>query len=119
MDAQLLERLLALAAQTGDRLIVVDPQSRTPVVLMGLAQYEQLVHRGGGEVAPRDAFAQVLAPEREEDASEGVIPPWSVVADGAPSVSGSGRGVFVPQFTPEPLQSATPDDERFYVEPLE
>lgn len=42
MDMQL-ERLMKLVKKTGDRLIVLDPKSGDPFVLMGVDAYEKLI----------------------------------------------------------------------------
>lgn len=119
MDPQLLHHLLQLAARTGDRLIVVDPASQRPFVLMGIAQYEALVGGGDAHAIPvgttvQDASAftpdPVVARANAELAAWRASQPVPPATDLPATVAG---------FTPEPLQSATTDDDRFYVEPLE
>jgi hypothetical protein len=61
MDPQLLNHLLQLAAKTGDRLIVVDPATQRPFVLMGIAQYEALVGGGSPVVLSEPAPAAASA----------------------------------------------------------
>lgn len=113
LDSALLNHLLDLAAKTGDRLIVVDPNSRQPFVLMGLAQYEALV---GPSLASVSAPAVDLVVQRANTelaawrAAEGV--PTPAIAESTPAVAMGG-------FVPEPTTAALPDDDRFYVEPLE
>ena len=117
MDPQLLNHLLQLAAKTGDRLIVIDPTSRQPFVLMGVAQYEALV--GGvkttlpmqeSDRTPTFATDPVVTQANAELAA------WRASQQAAPT---SDVPATVSGFTPEPLQSAAVDDDRFYVEPLE
>lgn len=43
MQQSQFERLLKLAARTGDRLIVTDPTGKEPVVILPLAEYEGLL----------------------------------------------------------------------------
>ncbi|MBI4433242.1 hypothetical protein HY632_00560 [Candidatus Uhrbacteria bacterium] len=111
MDAELLQRLCALIATTGDRLVVIDPVTRRPVVLMDLSGYEALIARAQGfSEAASDMRAAggidlgALARAAEERAAR-----FTETSPVAPMIG----------FTPEPLQSSLPDDERFYVEPIE
>ncbi|MFH1098328.1 MAG: hypothetical protein V1723_00140 [Candidatus Uhrbacteria bacterium] len=131
MDIRLIQQLLALAAKTGDRLIVVDPVTRQPFVLMGLPQYEALVDRPEKRppsvVEPAVATTALdpivqranveLTAWREEEARRGIAAVVSTTA--APVVSAStDRGVGT-NFAPESTHPTLSDDERFYVEPLE
>lgn len=146
MDPQLLNHLLQLAARTGDRLIVVDPNSKQPFVLMGIAQYEGLLQSradtaadagrryGAGErdaetpigmpmVAPGlDAVAQranaELAAWHAQQPVAAMLVPTSDALVGAGEASGE-QPAIVGGFSPEPLQPVPPDEDRFYVEPLE
>lgn len=160
MDPQLLNHLLQLAAKTGDRLIVVDPNSQRPFVLMGIAQYEALLPHadarsalspalGGGGARPGRSVGGWGADERgsEPTLSMGpaIAPGLDAVAQranaelaawraqqpvaamlvstpdasvGAGEVSGD-QSETVGGFSPEPLQPVSPDEDRFYVEPLE
>ena len=121
MDQQLFQRLLSLAAKTGDRFIVVDPATDRPFVVMPMAQYESLVL--GGRMVTAPGPMPVAPPVMP------VEPSPSFTA--TPLVEGLDLGalaresdrieasVGVSAFTPEPTVAALPDDERFYVEPLE
>lgn len=144
MDPQLLSHLLQLAARTGDRLIVVDPTNQRPFVLMGIAQYEALLPhadaRGvpspssrGGVARPDRSVGGGGAVERESEPAIGmgpaIAPGLDAVAQRANAELATWRAsqpvVIVEQpatvggFAPEPLQPVPPDEDRFYVEPLE
>lgn len=130
MDPQLLNHLLQLAAKTGDRLIVVDPASQRPFVLMGIAQYEELV--GLSDRAERSEPRSVVStamtmPDPVVQRANAELAAWRA-SQPAPivpteldraSVSAMSPSVMSGGFSPEPLQSAAVDDDRFYVEPLE
>lgn len=130
MDPQLLNHLLRLAAKTGDRLIVVDPASQQPFVLMGIAQYEELV---GSSDRPtrseqRSAASTVMTmPDPVVQRANAELAAWraSQPAPIVPTELDRTPMHSMPQpimsggFSPEPLQSAAVDDDRFYVEPLE
>lgn len=124
MDQPLLNHLLALAARTGDRLIILDPATQQPFVVMPVAQYEALVLRNAGD--------QRIAMTRGGDAMPMPSAPASVPFTAVvPQVEGLDLGALAREserieaatgataFTPEPTTAALPDDERFYVEPLE
>ncbi|MBI2482779.1 hypothetical protein HYV74_01210 [Candidatus Uhrbacteria bacterium] len=109
MDPELLQRLCALIATTGDRLVVVDPVTKRPVVLMDLSGYESLVARA----QPPEGAAQLMAGGLDLGALARAAEERAVPATGFPS------GSPMIGFAPEPLQASLPDDERFYVEPIE
>ncbi|MDO8599449.1 MAG: hypothetical protein Q7S02_05040 [bacterium] len=119
MDPQLLSHLLQLAARTGDRLIVVDPASPQPFVLMGIAQYEALVG-GSSHVIPAGTTVQdvsAFTPDPVVARANAELAAWRATSQ--PVSPATDLPATVAGFAPEPLQSATTDDERFYVEPLE
>ncbi|MDO8463096.1 MAG: hypothetical protein Q7S96_02385 [bacterium] len=116
MDPSMFQHLFALIERTGDRLVVVDPASRKPYVVMGLAQYEQLVSPPSPK--PASAFLASQQNSANEDIAvwramqePDVVAPEEAVASIPIGMMGS--------FVPEPLQAAIPDDDRFYVEPIE
>jgi hypothetical protein len=127
MDKELFTHLMGVVAQTGDRLVVVDPASRRPFVIMGLPQYEAL--HGLSAASSEASFGQArmsqddtstaranaeLAAWRER---EGIPAP----AVGLSALSGEeamSQGPAV-GFAAEPMEPAPLDDDRFYVEPLE
>ncbi|MFH1430564.1 MAG: hypothetical protein ABIG71_03525 [Candidatus Uhrbacteria bacterium] len=116
MDQALLNRLLDLVAKTGDRVVVVDPLTRRPFVLMGLEQYEALQRPIADErMAP---FTQSVVDEHRVDSD---IDIWRASQEAAlsdaPAVSGDADSFH--RFVPEPMHAAVADDDRFYVEPLE
>ena len=130
MDPQLLNHLLRLAAKTGDRLIVVDPASQRPFVLMGIAQYEELV--GSSDRPTRSEQRSVMPtamamPDPVVQHANAELAAWraSQPAPMLPTELDRSSITMMPQspggggFSAEPLQSATVDDDRFYVEPLE
>lgn len=125
MDQSLLNHLLQLAATTGDRIIVVDPATREPFVLMGLPQYEVLLARSG-VAGVRAGTDRVPMPTAHPFAAAPMVPEGGIDlgalarerealehATGVPAATGA------PSFAPEPMTAALPDDDRFYVEPLE
>jgi hypothetical protein len=126
MEQDLLNSLLALAVQTGDRLIVVDPATRQPFVLMPVSQYTKIVSahasatsRGHEERMPD--FAQPVSPGASVPTPMSIMAPVEGIDLGALARETermeSNEGVST--FSPEPATAALPDDERFYVEPLE
>ena len=125
MDQTLLNHLLQLAAKTGDRLIVVDPDSRQPFVLMEVSQYEQLV--GSADLhADRERGSRADQTGMGMATAAPVFDPIVQRANAELAAWRAAQQVTVPAaqasiggFVPEPLQSATTDDDRFYVEPLE
>lgn len=145
MDNALLGHLLQLAARTGDRLIVVDPDSRQPFVLMGIAQYEALLPHADARSAPSFSLRGGGArPDRsvggwdadEQRGSEPAIGMGPAIAPGLDAVAQRANAELatwrasqpvviaeqpatVGGFSPEPLQPVPPDEDRFYVEPLE
>jgi len=130
MDSALLNHLLQLAAKTGDRLIVVDPASQRPFVLMGLSQYEDLVGSSDRAVRNEQAYTAPTAmatPDPVVQRANAELAAWraSQPAQMLPTelerapVSVMPQSVMGGGFSPEPLQSAAVDDDRFYVEPLE
>lgn len=131
MDPQLLNHLLQLAAKTGDRLIVVDPASQRPFVLMGIAQYEELVvaNDRAERSEPRSMVPTAMTmPDPVVQRANAELAAWRA-SQPAPivpteldrtSVRSMPQSVVMGSgFSPEPLQSAAVDDDRFYVEPLE
>ena len=54
MDAELLQRVLNLAERTGDRVIVVNPESGEAHAVLSLDAYEDLVDGVEGDVSLRD-----------------------------------------------------------------
>ncbi len=126
MDPALLNHLLQLAAKTGDRLIVVDPNSQQPFVLMGLSQYEQLL---GSNADERGWRADARGSEPTVALPPTIAPGLDPVAQRANAELAAWRAqqpaVLVEQpaaiegFSPEPLHAVPPDEDRFYVEPLE
>ena len=134
MDTQFLHHLLGLVAQTGDRLIVVDPTTNQPFVLMDLPHYTELIGRpterreeAASEVATHPSVATVNEDIAAWRATAGAqpVPPTSppdvrtLHAAASPMVFSSPIGEPSTTYSAEPLQSATVDDDRFYVEPLE
>jgi len=117
MDPQLLNHLLQLSVKTGDRLIVVDPASQQPFVLMGIAQYEAMVG-GSARVLPPEAAELIVAPTPDPVVAKAnaELAAWraSQPAQPAPDLSATVAG-----FAPEPMHAAATDDDRFYVEPIE
>ncbi|MBI4434394.1 hypothetical protein HY635_01050 [Candidatus Uhrbacteria bacterium] len=138
MDSALLDHLLQLAARTGDRLIVVDPNSRQPFVLMGLPQYEKLLGSSADERGwhpEGDASRPYGAGAVERGSGSPIVAP-TTIAPGLDPVAARANAelaawraqqpvVMTEQpaaiggFSPEPLQAVPPDEDRFYVEPLE
>lgn len=142
MDSSLLTHLLALVERTGDRLIVVDPASQKPVVLMGLAQYEALLgtathaDQRGVHAETRGTYTDIheatdggagvgIAPGTDPIARRGnaELAAWRAET---PTDVAAPEPVVLPQSVPtmesfsiEPLQSATRTDDQFYVEPIE
>ncbi|MBI4449927.1 hypothetical protein HY634_02630 [Candidatus Uhrbacteria bacterium] len=131
MDPQLLNHLLQLASKTGDRLIVVDPASQRPFVLMGIAQYEELVGSNDHTVTRSEQMRQeptaMAVPDPVVQRANAELAAWRASQPAPTLPTGFDRAPvnMMPQamvgggYTPEPLQSATADDDRFYVEPLE
>lgn len=132
MDNALLGHLLQLAARTGDRLIVVDPTSQRPFVLMGIAQYEGLIARG----VPSPSSRGGVGGGADERGSEPAIGMGPAIAPGLDAVAQRANAELatwrasqpvviaeqpatVGGFSPESLQPVPPDEDRFYVEPLE
>lgn len=137
MEQTLLNHLLQLAERTGDRIIVVDPVTRKPFVLMGLSQYESLLGTGdqdhdvasgalrGAEsstasmVPGSDPIAQRANAEfaawRATQPAEGVAMEAPVVSMTTPFMPAGATSAFAP----EPMHAAIADDDRFYVEPIE
>ena len=119
MDSALLNHLLQLAAKTGDRLIVVDPNSQQPFVLMGLPQYERLLgsRADARRLEPTVSVPPAMMPGLDPVAARAnaELAAWraqqpAVIVEQPATVEG---------FSPEPLQAVPPDEDRFYVEPLE
>jgi len=85
MDMQL-ERLMKLIKKTGDKLVVLDPKSDEPYVLMGVEAYENLV--GVSDDRPvGDQMASIgdilreqaqvdgyIAPEKKSDSESEIVP---------------------------------------------
>lgn len=119
MNPHVLHHLLSLVAKTGDRLIVVDPTTEQPFVLMDLAHYTALID---------DPVTFTAAPPSVATVNEDIAA-WR--ASAGESISSAHRVDERPHAAPavvteptavyaaEPMQSATVDDDRFYVEPLE
>lgn len=121
MDEKLLQHLLALAGKTGDRIVVVHPATNQPFVIMGLSQYEDLVDRTVVS-APEQSGEGVSVQRVNEDiaAWRAVQPPAVTVPEVPVQEHASPVSAFtMGGFVPEPLQSATIDDDQFYVEPIE
>lgn len=134
MDSHYLHHLLALAVQTGDRLIVIDPTTERPFVLMDLPQYTALTEGAAHPVTPPANVSPSVATVNEDIAawrSSAVVHGETVSLEQAghetratvasqPAVYAAPTVSAAPAvFAPEPLQSAAVDDDRFYVEPLE
>lgn len=117
MDSKLLSHLLQLAARTGDRLIVVDPTTQQPFVLMGLPQYEALLASRPVSPSPTAVLSTPIAAGAEAASVEETFTNLPTeVAEAIGSAMGSVRG-----FTPEPMHTvpSNSEEDRFYVEPLE
>ncbi|MDO8425405.1 MAG: hypothetical protein Q7T01_02735 [bacterium] len=121
MDHAMFQHLFGLIERTGDRLIVVDPTTRRPYVILGLSQYEALVEQpqtpkrsASFMPNPADLVNEDIAAWRATQEPEIRMPEAAVV----PSMGMRSMG-GVAGFVPEPLESAVQDDDRFYVEPIE
>jgi hypothetical protein len=112
MNGNLLERLLAVAKKTGDRLVVVEGD--TAVVLLPIDQYEQLL--GGNEVSLSKQRPDVREAERLE-------PSQHPSTFEKPAVTGFRTDM--PQATEDirvldSIANETAlDEEQFYLEPVE
>ncbi|TAK05004.1 hypothetical protein EPO33_03345 [Patescibacteria group bacterium] len=98
MRSDLLERLMKIAARTGERHVLVDASLPEPVVVMPLAAYEGLV--AGTPAAPAPAaFPATREESLETWQPEPVVP-------------------TAPEAAPE-AQEPLNEEEKFYLEPIE
>jgi hypothetical protein len=112
MNGNLLERLLAVAKKTGDRLVVVEGD--TAVVLLPIDRYEQLL--GENEASLSTQRSDV----REEKCPQ---PTYRPSASEEPAVSGFRTDM---RQVPEDIRvldsianETALDEEQFYLEPVE
>lgn len=98
MRSDLLERLMQIAARTGERHVLVDAGLAEPIVVLPLSAYEAMLVGTPAVQAP--AAPRAVAPEPEE--------PWhpEPAVAAAPPVAASAE---------EPLN----EEEKFYLEPIE
>lgn len=98
MRSDLLERLMKIAARTGERHVLVDAGLAEPIVVLPLSAYEAML--SGTPAVQPPAARQAIAPEAEE-----LWQPEPVAA-AAPAAAGT---------VEEPLN----EEEKFYLEPIE
>lgn len=72
MNAELIERLLALVEKTGDKVVLADPRTGKNVVLMPLDQYEKMLGLAAKELPTqprrqeRNLLEEVIMRDRQE-----------------------------------------------------
>ncbi|MBP9749088.1 hypothetical protein KBD18_02690 [Patescibacteria group bacterium] len=112
MNATLLERLLAVAKKTGDRLVVVEGDNA--VVLLPIERYEELLVGAPASVSIRQSEMPIEKRERIEERP-------SVFEE--PSISGFRTDIRqVPQdlrVLDSIANETAIDEEQFYLEPVE
>lgn len=112
MNAVLLERLLAMAKKTGDRLVVVEGDSA--VVLLPIERYEELL--GGVShtaVQPTMQQAPRVTPHAVTPVAAAVEPTYPVFRSDVRPVPQEAR-----DFPSSPTDAAV-EEEQFYLEPVE
>ncbi len=74
---KVLKRVVALAKKTGDTVIVIDPKTQEPYVLMGLDKYEALKNAPKREIKADTTTQEELDQEVEvwKTAASGLISP--------------------------------------------
>ncbi len=97
MRSDLLERLMKIAARTGERHVLVDASLSEPIVVMPLAAYEGLV-AGRPASGPSETMADLVEP----------LETWQPEST-APVMSE----------TTSVAQESLNEEEKFYLEPID
>lgn len=83
MNAELIERLLALVEKTGDKVVLADPRTGKNVVLMPLDQYEKMLGLAAKELPTqprrqeRNLLEEVIMRDRQEKKLAEVSPVYA------------------------------------------
>jgi len=105
MDARYLERIMALAERTGDRVIVVDPATGSAFALLPFEAYERLA--GGGTPAPE---VGTLSREALVDRINKEIATWNTAQQGQKDID----DVVSMDILDDEVK-----EEQYYLEPIE
>lgn len=102
MTPEILAKIMGIIAKTGEKVIVIDPKTEQPFVVLGLDQYEGILSQGLG--APKGASVRDLT----RGSDPGIIDPdlaiWRESKDAAQGDWGGDEAT---------------EEDRYYMEPTE
>lgn len=104
MTPEILAKIMGIVAKGGERVIVIDPRSGTPVVLLNLEAYEKMVFQGVSNTHQASQGVN-LTPSKGPGILDPDLALWQEAAKGAGGWGGD-----------EPEEK---EEDRYYMEPTE